>query len=158
MSDIEHEGDSAGGDSAASDTVRAAQGLGIIGVTYNWLAESVNLLAGVLMPARETGLLPLLFDFPLNPGHLFPFLWPLWYCIIIGFICYLLIAWVCERRWVKRTYVIGECVQINPFGFFFCFWKIVTVWVLVIICRWRYWIICIPIWICFVVWIWRWFY
>lgn len=144
MSDIGHEDDSATDDSAASDTVRAAQGLGIIGLTYNWLAESVNLVAGVLMPARETALLPGLFDFPFSPGHLFPFLWPLWYCILVGFVCYLLIAWVCERHWVKRTYLIRECVQVNPFGFFFCFWKIVTVWVLVIICRWRYWIICIP--------------
>ena len=155
MSDMENETEAVGGDSAASDTVRAAQGLGIIGLTYNWLAESINLVGTVLMPERATALVPPLFEFPFDPGGLLPVLWPVLYCVFVGFVCYILIVRVCERRWVRETYVIGDCIQLNPFGLVFCFLKIVSVWVLRPICRWRYYIICIPIWICVVVWVWR---
>lgn len=145
------------GQNAFKDTVHAAQGLGAIALTYNWLAESVNLLGSVFM-AERGALLPGFFDFPFGPGLLFPgYWWPLWHCIFVGFFTYVILRWVCQREWVRVTYVIRDCIQPNPFGIFFCFWKIVSVWVLRIICRWRYHIISIPIWICFVVWVWRWF-
>lgn len=141
--------------SSFQDTVHAAQGLGVIALTYNWLAEAVNLIGNLLMPDRTSALIPPLFDFPLDPGFLWPVLWPVWHCVIVGFITYVLIERVCRAEWVKRTYVIRECVQVNPFGIVFCFLKVVSVWVLVVICRWRYHIVSIPIWICFLVWIWR---
>ncbi len=142
--------------SATMDTVHAVQGFGAIALTYNWLAESVNLLASVLIPKLDGPLLPGVFEFPIGIGPLFPPIWwPIWYCILVGFITYVVIRWVCERRWVARTYLIRECIQVNPFGVIICFFKFVTVWVLKIICRWVAYIISIPIWICFVIWVWR---
>lgn len=151
MTDIEKNGRF-----GTTDTVHAVQGLGAIALTYNWLAESVNLLAGLIVPRLEGPLLPGLFEFPIGVGPLFPpILWPIWHCILVGFITYVVIRWVCERQWVARTYVIRECLQPNPFGVIFCFLKIVTHWILVIICRWVVYIISIPIWICFIIWVWR---
>jgi len=144
-----------GGHSAFIDTVHAAQGLGVIAVTYNWLAQFINQLGGLFMPDGLGVIVPPLFDFPLNPGLLFPVLWPIWHCIIIGFFTYIVIRWVCERKWIKVTYTIKECWQINPFGIIFCILKVVTVWFVVIICRWRYYIISVPIWFCFIIWVWR---
>ena len=140
--------------SVAEDTVHAVVGWGAIGLTYNWLAHFVNLLANAFL-MRETPVLPMLFDYPLAGGHLFPIFWPIWYCVIIGFITYVVIRWVCERQWVKVTYVLRYCWQINPFGIIFCVFKVVSVWILQIICRWRYYVICIPIWFCFLIWVWR---
>ena len=146
------------GHSAARDTVHAAQGLGVIALTYNWLAEFVNMLASTFM-AGEGNMLPLLFGFHDMFGAVFPwpFFWPFWYCIFLGFITYVVIRWVCERKWVAVTVSIKHCWQVNPFGVIFCIIKMVTLWVLVIVCRWRYYIICVPIWVCFLIWIWRWF-
>lgn len=140
----------------AQDTVNAVQGFAVIALTYNWIVASINLVVATLAPTRESPLLPELFEFPIGIGPLFPPVWwPIWHCIIVGFITFLVIRWVCERRWVARTYVIRECVQINPFGMIICFFKIVTHWILVIICRWLVYIISIPIWVCFIVWVWR---
>lgn len=151
MSEVEEKSQS-----AFDDTVHAVQGLGVLALTYNWLAESANLVTGLLSPEKGD-LLPLLFRFPLEPGHLFPFLWPFLYCVLVGFITYILIIKVCELKWVKRKYVVADCIQFNPFGLIFCFIKIICVWFLVWICRYLIYIICIPIWICFFVWIWRFF-
>ena len=144
--------------SVVQDTVHAVQGFGAIALAYNWVAASISMVAATFAPERESPLLPGLFDFPLDIGPLFPPIWwPIWHCIIVGFITYTVIRWVCERRWVARTYVIRECIQINPFGMIICFLKFVTHWVLVIICRWLVYIISIPIWVCFIVWVWRFF-
>lgn len=142
------------GHSAFEDTVHAAQGLGVMALTYNWLADFINLLGSVF--GRES-LLPPLVNFDSIFGGLFPWpvLWPIWRCIIIGFITYVIIRWVCERKWVAVTVNFARCWQINPFGIIFCIIKSITLWFVVIICRWRYYIISVPIWFCFIIWIWR---
>jgi len=142
------------GHSVAEETAHAVAGWGAIALTYNWLAHFVNLLAGALMPGREQ-IAPMLFDYPLAGGHLFPIFWPVLVCILVGFITYIVLRLVCSFEWVKATYVIAHCWRINPFGIIFCVFKVISVWILRIVCRWVAYIIAVPIWFCFVIWIWR---